>query len=102
MGFTIAEAQKLVAEQVSLKPEHKMEWAGEFESQQRATAQLKVIIPGCILLILFLLYMNFGTVKDTVLAAGAITFGFVGGFLMLWTTNTIFGIFCMCKNVRHC
>jgi cobalt-zinc-cadmium resistance protein CzcA len=69
-----------------------MEWAGEFESQQRATAQLKIIIPACILLILFLLYMNFGTLKDTLIAAGALTFGFIGGFLMLWSTNTIFGI----------
>ena len=92
MGSTIAEAQKLVAEQVNLNPENKMIWAGEFESQQRATAQLKLIIPACILLILFLLYLNFGTVKDTLIAAAALTFGFVGGFIMLWTTGTIFGI----------
>jgi len=92
MGSTVAEAQKLVAEKVSLNPENKMEWAGEFESQQRAIAQLKVIIPACLLLILFLLYLNFGTVRDTVIAAVAFTFSFIDGFIMLWTTNTIFGI----------
>jgi len=92
MGSTIAEAQRLVAEQVRLNPENKMVWAGEFESQQRATKQLQLIVPAAILLILFLLYMNFGTVKDTLVAAAALTFGFVGGFIMLWTTGTIFGI----------
>ncbi|MDR0437321.1 MAG: CusA/CzcA family heavy metal efflux RND transporter, partial [Bacteroidales bacterium] len=92
MGSTIAEAQRLVGENVQLNPENKMEWAGEFESQQRATKQLQLIVPAAILLILSLLYMNFGTVKDTVIAAGALTFGFIGGFIMLWTTGTIFGI----------
>ena len=70
----------------------KMVWAGEFESQQRATKRLMVIIPAVILLILFLLYMNFGTVKDTLIAAGAMPFGFIGGFISLWITGTTFGI----------
>jgi cobalt-zinc-cadmium resistance protein CzcA len=92
LGSTIAEAQKKVKEQVQLKKEHKMVWAGEFESQQRATKRLSVIIPVVILLILFLLYMNFGTVKDTLIAAVAMPFGLIGGFISLWVTGTIFGI----------
>ena len=47
----------------------KIQWAGEFESQQRATKRLAVVVPAVLLLILFLLYMNFGTVKDTLIAA---------------------------------
>jgi len=92
LGSTIAEAQKKVNEQVKLQKEHKMVWAGEFESQQRATKRLMVIIPAVLLLILFLLYMNFGTVKDTLIAASAMPFGFIGGFISLWVTGTIFGI----------
>ena len=92
MGSTIAEAQRLVAQQVTLSPENNMIWAGEFESQQRAMKRLQLIVPFAILLILFLLYMNFGTVRDTLIVAAGLTFGFVGGFIMLWTTGTIFGI----------
>ena len=92
LGSTIAEAQKKVSESVTLKTENKMVWAGEFESQQRATARLAIIIPAVLLLILFLLYLNFGTVKDTLIAASAIPYAFIGGFISLWVTGTVFGI----------
>jgi len=92
LGTTIAEAQQKVADKVKLNFANKMIWAGEFESQQRATGQLMLIIPAVIFLVLFLLYMNFGTVKDTLIAASAIPYGLIGGFLSLWITDTIFGI----------
>lgn len=92
LGSTIEEAQQKVESQITLKPENKMVWAGEFESQQRAVGQLAVIVPAVILLILFLLYMNFGTVKDTLIAASTMPYAFIGGFISLWITNTVFGI----------
>jgi cobalt-zinc-cadmium resistance protein CzcA len=69
-----------------------MVWAGEFESQQRATKRLMVIVPSVLMLILFLLYLNFGTVKDTLIAASAMPYAFIGGFISLWFTGTVFGI----------
>jgi cobalt-zinc-cadmium resistance protein CzcA len=98
LGSTIAEAQARVetlratSEQSHATSVPKIVWAGEFESQQRATKRLMVIIPAVLLLILFLLYVHFGTVKDTLIAAGAIPFGLIGGFISLWITGTIFGI----------
>lgn len=92
LGSTIAEAKKKVAENVTLPKANKMVWAGEFESKERASKQLAVIVPAVLLLILFLLYFNFGTVKDTLIAASTIPFAFIGGFLSLWATQTIFGI----------
>jgi cobalt-zinc-cadmium resistance protein CzcA len=92
LGSTIAEAQKRVNESVTLERGNKIVWAGEFESQQRATARLMVIVPAVILLILFLLYLNFGTVKDTLIAASTIPYALIGGFISLWVTGTVFGI----------
>lgn len=92
LSSTIAEAQKKVAEKVKLPKANKMEWAGEFESKERASRQLAMIVPAVLLLILFLLYFNFGTVKDTLIAASTIPYAFIGGFISLWVTNTIFGI----------
>ncbi len=51
-----------------------------------------VIVPAALLLILFLFYMNFRTVKDTLIAASAMPYAFIGGFLSLWATGTVFGI----------
>lgn len=92
LGSTIDEAQKAVGKNIKLKSENKMVWAGEFESQQRATKRLTFIIPAALLMIIFLLYMNFMTVKDTLIAVSAMPFAFIGGFVSLWLTGTVFGI----------
>jgi len=92
LGSTIAEAKKKVADNVKLPQANKLVWAGEFESKERATKQLAVIVPAVLLLILFLLYFNFGTIKDTLIAASTIPYAFIGGFLSLWVTQTVFGI----------
>src|SRR5690554_824812 len=77
---------------VALPRQNKMVWAGEFESKERATKQLAVIVPAVLVLILFLLYFNFGSTKDTLIAASTIPFAFIGGFISLWVTGTTFGI----------
>lgn len=92
LGTTIIEAKKTVAQDVQLPKENYMEWAGEFESKERATKQLMTVIPVSLILILLLLYSNFGNVKDTIIASITIPFAFVGGFISLWVTGTIFGI----------
>lgn len=92
LGSTIAEAKEVVAKEVQLPKDNYMEWAGEFESKERASKQLMTVIPISLILILLLLYSNFGNMKDTALAAITIPFAFIGGFLSLWMTNTIFGI----------
>jgi cobalt-zinc-cadmium resistance protein CzcA len=92
LGSTIAEAQKVVKENVDFPETSKVVWAGEFESKERATAQLAVIIPAALVMIIFLLYVNFGNVKDTAISLITIPFAFIGGFLSLWITGTTFGI----------
>lgn len=92
LGSTIAEARAKVDDGVTLPKANKMVWAGEFESKERAGKQLAMIVPAVLLLILFLLYFNFGTVKDTLIAASTIPYAFIGGFVSLWITQTVFGI----------
>ncbi|KQB41716.1 Heavy metal efflux pump, CzcA family [Flavobacterium daejeonense] len=89
---TIAEAQKKVAKEVKLPKENVMKWAGEFESKERATTQLAFIVPVVLVLILFLLYFNFGNFKDTLIAVSTMPYAFIGGFISLWVTGTVFGI----------
>ena len=92
LGSTIAEARKKVEAEVEIPSYSKLEWAGEFESKERASKQLMMVVPISLLLILFLLYMNFGNIKDTVIAALTLPFAFVGGLISLWVTGTVFGI----------
>lgn len=92
LGSTIAEAKKVVDKEVKLPKSNKMVWAGEFESKERASKQLAVIVPAVLVLILFLLYFNFSSLKDTLIAASTIPYAFVGGFVSLLITQTVFGI----------
>lgn len=92
LGSTISEAQRRVEANVQLPAANKLVWTGEFESKERATRQLAFIVPVVLVLILFLLYFNFGTLRDTLIAASTIPYAFIGGFLSLWATSTVFGI----------
>lgn len=92
LGSTIEEAKQVVAREVSLPQENHMEWAGEFESKERAAKQLALVVPISLVLILLLLYVNFGNVKDTLISSLTLAFAFIGGFISLWVTGTIFGI----------
>lgn len=92
LGSTIAEAKEVVAKEIKLPKENKLEWAGEFESKERASKQLALVVPISLVLILLLLYFNFGTIKDTAICSLTLPFAFIGGFLSLWATGTIFGI----------
>jgi cobalt-zinc-cadmium resistance protein CzcA len=93
LGSTIAEAKNKVEQNVNLPHENKLVWAGEFESKERATNQLIKIVPISLLLIMFLLWMNFeGNLKDTLISFMVIPFAFIGGYLSLWFTGTTFGI----------
>lgn len=92
LGSTITEAQNRVENNINLPKENRIEWAGEFESKERATKQLAVIVPAVLVLILFILYFNFRSARDTLITAATIPFAFIGGFLSLWVTGTTFGI----------
>ncbi|MHC5309304.1 efflux RND transporter permease subunit [Myroides sp. LJL116] len=89
---TIKEAKEKVAQNVFIPKNHKVQWAGEFESKERAAKQLTLVVPVSLVLILLLLYFNFGNVKDTLISAITLAFAFIGGFISLWVTGTIFGI----------
>lgn len=92
LGSTIADAKKQIAADVKLPKSYKVVWAGEFESKERATKQLMQVVPVSLLLILLLLYANFGNLKDTLISSLTLAFAFIGGFVSLWITGTTFGI----------
>ena len=92
MGSVIAEAQEKVKAQIKLPKEYKMEWAGDFENQQRATSRLSQAVPISLLLIFFILFVLFGNIKDSLLVLNNVPFAMVGGILALLATGVNFNI----------
>ena len=92
LGGAVGEAQKVVAQQVKLPPGYHLEWAGELGNLQDAVSRLKVVIPISLGLILVLLFLNFGSARDMMLAASVMPMALVGGVLALVLTGTAFSI----------
>ncbi|WP_084579547.1 efflux RND transporter permease subunit [Sphingomonas azotifigens] len=92
LGSTVAEAQRRVAAEVALPPGYHIEWAGEMGNLDSAVARLKVVVPVSLALILLLLFVNFGSAIDMLLAASVMPMALIGGVLTLTLTGTPFSI----------
>ena len=86
LGSAILEAQSKVRKQVHLPPGSRLEWVGEFGNLQDAIARLKIVVQLSLALIGLLLWINFGSLPDTILAMSVIPMAVIGG---------IFGLFLM-------
>jgi Cu(I)/Ag(I) efflux system membrane protein CusA/SilA len=79
----VAEAQRLVHEQVQLKPGFRLEWGGQFQYLERAKARLRIVVPVTIFLIFVLLYLNFRSVPRSLIVLLSVPFGVVGAIVYL-------------------
>ncbi|WP_017257488.1 efflux RND transporter permease subunit [Pedobacter arcticus] len=92
MGSVIAEAKKKVNAAINLPKPYTLEWAGDFENQQRAIASLSTAVPISLLLIFFILFVLFGNLKDALLVLNNVPFAIIGGIFALLATGVNFNI----------
>jgi cobalt-zinc-cadmium resistance protein CzcA len=92
LGSAIQEAQRKVAQQVQLPAGSRLEWVGEFGNLQDAIARLKVVVPITLALIALLLWINFGSMADTLLAMSVIPMAVVGGVFALFLLHVPFSV----------
>jgi heavy metal efflux system protein len=92
LGSAIQEAQKKVKEQVHLPTGSRLEWVGEFGNLQDAIGRLQVVVPITLGLIALLLWINFGSVPDTLLAMSVIPMALLGGVFALFLTSVPFSV----------
>ena len=92
LGGAVLEAQQKVTEQVKLPSGYRLDWAGDFVNFESAIARLAIAVPIAIGLILLLLYVSFGSLTDTLLAAAAMPLALSGGIIALWGADMSFSI----------
>ena len=92
LGSAIQEAQTKIAEQVPLPVGSRLEWVGEFGNLQDAIARLTIVVPVSLGLIALLLWINFGSVPDTLLAMSVIPMAVIGGVFALLLTGVPFSV----------
>lgn len=79
----VEDAKADIAANVKLPQGYRLEWGGQFENQQRATARLMIVLPISILLIFAILYFTLGSVRASALILTNIPFAMVGGMIAL-------------------
>jgi heavy metal efflux system protein len=84
LGGFVAEAQQKIASAVKVPPGYWIEWGGQFEQLQNATKRLEIVVPVALLLIFILLFMAFGSVKDSLLIFSGVPLALTGGIVALW------------------
>ncbi|PYR36090.1 MAG: CusA/CzcA family heavy metal efflux RND transporter, partial [Acidobacteria bacterium] len=92
LGSTVHEAIEAVSRQVVLPPGYRIDWAGEYESQQRAQQRLFVVVPLTVMIILLILYTMFNSFKWAQLMLANIAMAPLGGLLALLVTGTHFSV----------
>jgi len=84
IGSYVKEAQRAVTEQVSFPPGSYVTWSGQFEYMERAMERLKIVVPGTLLIIFLLLYLNFRALAPTLIVMLSVPFALVGGVWLMW------------------
>ncbi|WP_108682563.1 efflux RND transporter permease subunit [Methyloceanibacter sp. wino2] len=84
IGSFVAESQDRIAETVDLPAGYLVEWGGQFELQQEANRRLAIVVPITLGLVFLLLFMNFGSLRASLLIMLNIPLALVGGVVALW------------------
>ena len=83
VGF-VEEAKRVVAQKVPLPEGVHIEWAGEFEHQERAARTLRLVFPFVFLVLFVLLYLTFHDFFDALLMMAAVPEALAGGAFFLF------------------
>jgi cobalt-zinc-cadmium resistance protein CzcA len=92
LGSTVQEAIQKVTAKVKFPQGYAIDWAGEYESQQRSQRRLLIVLPVTILLIFIILYTMFKSVKWALLIMTNLAMAPIGGLLALLITHTNFSV----------
>jgi Cu(I)/Ag(I) efflux system membrane protein CusA/SilA len=81
------EAPRAVAERALLPPGTRIEWAGQYQSWERARDRLVLVLPLTLLLVALLLYWNTGSSIETALVMLAVPFSLIGAAWLLFALD---------------
>ena len=87
LGGFIKELRENIKKEIQLPEGYFIEFAGQFENQQRAMERLSIVVPIAILLIFILLYINYNSIRDSLLIMLNVPFATIGGILALYISG---------------
>ncbi len=92
LGSFVSEAQRRVAAEVKPPLGGWLDWGGQFENLERASARLALIVPLVFLLIGVLLFLALASITDAALVFAGVPLALVGGAVALLARGMPFSI----------
>ncbi|MEW6657285.1 MAG: CusA/CzcA family heavy metal efflux RND transporter [Thermodesulfobacteriota bacterium] len=84
VGTYVRRAQEIIKARLKMPPGYTMIWSGQFEYMEEAYRRLKVVIPVTLVLVVILVFLNTGSVKETGFILSTLPFSFVGAIWGLY------------------
>ena len=85
-------AEQRIKDQIKLPANYLIEFGGQFENLQKARARLAVVVPATLALIFVLVFMEFGSVRQTLIIYTGVPLAATGGVLALWVCGMPFSL----------
>lgn len=93
MGSVVKEAKKRIDNQFNQLPKgYFINWSGQYESKIRAEKKLKIIIPITLLIIAFVLYFTFNSVKEMLIVLTSVPVALIGGVYSMYFFDVNFSV----------
>ncbi|MBY7895325.1 efflux RND transporter permease subunit [Vibrio fluvialis] len=87
LGSYVAEAQRVVADQLKLPAGYSLAWSGQYEYMERAKDRLSVVVPITLIIIMLLLYFSFRRVGEVLIIMATLPLAMVGGLWLMYSLN---------------
>ena len=88
----VNDIQNRIESNITLPVGYSITYGGQFENLQSAKNRLKIAVPIALVLIFFLLFFAFKSVKEALMIYSAIPLAAVGGVFLLWIRDMPFSI----------
>jgi Cu(I)/Ag(I) efflux system membrane protein CusA/SilA len=83
MGSFVAEAKQKLSNGLRLPAGYTLQWSGQFEQQEHAAKQLKIVVPIVFLIIFMLLFFTLGDAKEASVVMLSVPFALIGGVFLI-------------------
>ncbi len=90
-GF-VHESESRIKEQVKLPEGYIIQFGGQFENLQQARARLAIVVPTALALILVMIFLALGSLRQATIVYSGIPFAVTGGVFALWLRGMPFSI----------
>ncbi|MGS2719811.1 efflux RND transporter permease subunit [Paraglaciecola aestuariivivens] len=92
VGTYVDNAKQHLQQHLNLPAGYSITWAGQYEYMQRAKAKLSYVLPLTLAIIVILLYLNFGNMREVAIIILTLPMAMIGGLWLMYFEGFNFSV----------